>query len=130
MTDQLLEEPESRQRRPAWRQRLVDAEGGFRDGMRADSTLYAFFFCAAGVFLTSLVLGLTRVEWAIMILALGFSLSAELLHQVLKMVEADSDLDQNGAFRLGTSAVVVAHLTAAIVAGFLLSPHFSSLWGQ
>jgi len=128
MTNPFTEDVASENRRPAWRQRLVEAEGGFRAGIRADSTLFAFFFCAAGVILASLVSGLSRVEWAVLILSLGFALSAELLHQVLKQIATESREHLEGAILLGTSAAMVAHITAASVAACLILPHFISLW--
>ncbi len=128
MTNQLAEESMTRQRRPAWRQRLVDAEGGIRNGLRADSTLLGFFFYAAGVLLTSLVLGLSRIEWAILLLSLGLAFSAELLHQMLKQLAVNSSEQLEAAICVGTSAVMTAHLTAVVVAGILLWPHFASLW--
>ncbi|SFI54054.1 diacylglycerol kinase [Planctomicrobium piriforme] len=128
MTTELFEEPRIKARRPAWRQRLVDAESGLREGIRADSTLFAFFFCAGVVVLTSIVLGLERWEWAILVLSLGFAFSAELLHQVLKQATAAYRRHFDAIFRLGTAAVVVAHLTAFSVSAILLWPHFSSLW--
>jgi len=128
MTNPTLDDPEVRPRRPAWRQRLVDAEGGLRLGMRTDSTLFAFSFCAIGMVLASLVLGLSRVEWAILLLGLGFALSAELLNQVLKQLAENSTRRVQEALCVGTTAVLAAHLTVAVVSALLLWPHFASLW--
>ncbi|MCA8997339.1 MAG: diacylglycerol kinase [Planctomycetaceae bacterium] len=111
-------------RRPAWRQRLVDAETGFRVGIRADSTLFVFFFVAVIAVLFAAVLQLSAMEWAVLILALGVGLSAELFHQVLKRVANEFEHHlSNGllqTIRLGTSAVVVAHITCGVVAAIVI----------
>lgn len=121
-------------RRAPWRQRLVDAETGFRVGMRADSTLFVFFFFAASIFLAALILGLTTLEWAILVLGMGMAFAAELFHQVLKHVAEQTPAHWSGGlqevFRLGTTAVVAAQLTAASVAVILLWHRFSLLWGN
>lgn len=127
---ELLRSPVAKKERAPWRQRLVDTEKGFRVGIRADSTLFVYFFCSATVILTSFVLRLTGQEWAVLILALGGSLTAELLHQLLKQIT----LVLRGRFQeillLGTAAVMVAHVTAAIVSGILLWHRISLLWGS
>ena len=119
-------------RRAAWRQRLVDAESGFRVGMRTDSTLFVFFFFTAAIVLTGMMLGLGPLEWAVLVLSLGMALAAELFHQVLKHVAAESGnqfaQSLREVFRLGTTAVLMAHLTAAGVAAILFWHHFSALW--
>lgn len=78
--------------------------------------------------LASLVLGLSRVEWAILLLGLGFALSAELLNQVLKQLAENSTRRVQEALCVGTTAVLAAHLTVAVVSALLLWPHFASLW--
>ncbi|WP_437222879.1 diacylglycerol kinase [Planctomicrobium sp. SH661] len=128
MSTELLDDPVEKPRRSPWRQRLVDAETGLRFGIRADSTLFVFFFCSATVLLASLVMGLTTLEWAILILALGFALSAELLHQVLKQISDNLEGRFAEIILLGTTAVVAAHLTAAFVSGLLLWKRLSTLW--
>jgi diacylglycerol kinase len=130
MTDNIDDQEldEEKHLRPAWRQRLVDAESGLRVGLRADSTLYAFMFCAATVVLASLVLGLDRWEWVLMVFVLGYSFSAELCNQLLKRTAERYRTRAEDLVQLGMSAVVVSHLTAAAVALILLWPRFASLW--
>lgn len=127
---ELLDKPVDKKERAPWRQRLIDAEGGFRAGIRADSTLFVYFFCATTVILTSLVVRLTGMEWAILILALGGSLTAELLHQLLKQIAEVLRGRFQEIVLLGTAAVMVAHMTAAAVSGVLLWHRFSMLWNS
>jgi len=130
MSTELVENDIERPQRAPWRQRLIDAENGLRFGIRADSTLFVHFFCSVTVLLTSLVVGLSQLEWALLILALGFSLSAELLHQVLKLISNQLEGRFAEIFLLGTASVMVSHLTAALVSGFLLWRRFSMLWNS
>lgn len=115
-------------RRAAWRQRLVDAKNGLRFGIRADSTLFVYFFCATTVLLASLVVGLSLLEWAILLLVLGFALSAELLHQALKQIAGQLEGRFAEIFLLGTAAILVAHLTAGLVSVLLLWGRFATIW--
>lgn len=120
-------------RRAPWRQRLVDAESGLRVGMRADSTLFVFFFCAAILLLMALVLGLDRLEWAVLICVLGMGLAAELLHQVIKQVQlwCEREIPElESTLRLGTAGVMCAHLTAAAVSLLLFWNRFAQLWPE
>jgi hypothetical protein len=114
---------EDRPHRPAWRQRLVDAEFGLRIGIRADSTLFVFFFVSATVIALGLVLGLSSLEWALVILSLGFALTVELLHQMLRQLAQIMGSPFETIFPLGTTAVVVSNLAAAIVAAVLFWQH-------
>ncbi len=76
--------PESLPRRPAWRQRLVDAERGVTYGVRGDSTFAIHFFAGSVVVATGFVLGVPLRQWTTIVLALTIVLSAEMFHQVLK----------------------------------------------
>lgn len=81
--------PAGRKRRPSWRQRLVDAESGFKLGLRGDSILFVHFFTGSAILCTALVMGISIVEWCVVVLSLATVLAAELFHQVLKsLVEA------------------------------------------
>jgi hypothetical protein len=130
MSTELLDEQDldSRRNRSAWRQRLVDAEFGLKIGIRADSTLFVFFFVAATVVAMSLALGLSSLEWAMVILSLGFALTVELLHQMLRQMAQIMGDPFESVFPLGTTAVVVSNLSAAIVAMVLLWQHIPALW--
>lgn len=69
------------------------------------------FFCMCVVTATATVLGLTPLEWAVVILAVTVVLSAELFHQVLRVLWKDAGPhlpgDARDAVRMGTAAVLV-----------------------
>ena len=98
-------------RRPAWRQRLVEAERGMTQGMRSDSTFFVHFFISSIVIATAAVLGIGFVEWLVLILSLTLVLSAEMFNQVLKIVLEGvrhhfPETTRKG-LRVGTAAVFV-----------------------
>ena len=121
-----------KQTRSAWRQRLVDAETGFRIGLRTDSILFLYLFIGAIVFASGFVFGLAKTEWLILILTLGLTLSVELFHQLLTFIvnefshHLSKDMDQ--MMRLGTAAVVTANLSAVTVIVILFGSRLLELW--
>lgn len=122
----------SKQTRSPWRQRLVDAETGFRIGLRTDSILFLYLFIGAMVFASGLVLGLAKTEWLILILTLGFTLSVELFHQLLSFIvdefkhHLSKDISQ--MIRLGTAAVLTANLSAVTVIVIVFGSRLLELW--
>ena len=101
-------------RRPPWRQRLVEAERGIAQGVRSDSTFFVHFFLGSVVIATGFVLGISSVQWAIVVMALTMVLSAEMFNQVLKAIvhtfghQFAKPLMK--AMRIATAAVFVAML--------------------
>ena len=106
-------------RRPAWRQRLVEAERGFAQGFRGDSTLFVHFFAGSIVVVAGLVLGLSTVQWALIVLSSAVVIAAEMFHKALLGVTAamDESLARTAAAtrRMATAAVFVTMLGTAII---------------
>jgi diacylglycerol kinase len=73
-------------RRSPWRRRLVEAERGLTEGFRADSTLFVHFFAGTLVMTTAVVLGISRIEWGMLILSFAMVLSAELFHLAMRAI--------------------------------------------
>ncbi|MFM8582773.1 MAG: diacylglycerol kinase, partial [Planctomycetaceae bacterium] len=73
-------------RRPAWRQRLIQAERGLAWGLRADSVFFVHFFGIALVISAGLAFGLALWQWVAIVLALTVVLSAEMFQQALKLL--------------------------------------------
>ena len=118
-------------RRPAWRQRLVDAERGLSQGFRLDSTFYGHFFVSSIVLAAALVLGISLVSWTILILALTVVLSAEMFNQVLKAIwqTLGHQLGEpaQSVLRMGTAAVFVSILGAVLTIGLILGQRLSQM---
>ncbi len=118
--------------RAPWRQRLVDAETGFRLGLRTDSILFVYVLISCMVIATGLVLGIEIIEWAILVLTLGLTLSVELFHQLLRYLVEEFRhhlrKDINLMMRLGTAAVVTTNLTAVTIIAILFGGRFFSVF--
>ena len=118
--------------RAPWRQRLVDAETGFRVGLRTDATLFMYLFVGSGVIFSGFVMGLGKIEWILLILALGMVLSVELFHQLLSLMIKEfrhhirKDISQ--LLRLGTAAVVSTNVMAFIIVAILLGSRLTEIW--
>lgn len=110
--------------RSPWRQRLIDAETGFRIGIRYNSTLFVYLFFCSIVFASGLVLNITPTEWVLITLTLGVTISVELFHQLLMLIlqEFRDHLrkDVTQMLHLGTAAVVTINVTAAFVICILI----------
>ena len=106
-------------RRSAWRQRLIEAESGLRIGLRVDGTLFVHLFVMSGILAAGGVLGLGTLQWALLVLALSLVLTAELFHQMLRLLwkEAGHHLPPHlrSAAGIGTAAVVTSSVGAIVV---------------
>jgi undecaprenol kinase len=116
--------PLPRSSRPAWRQRLVDAERGVMTGIRNDSAFFVYFFLSSATIAACVVLGISLIQWTVVILALTLVLSAEMFNQVLKalLVGVEHPLDDSAraALRMAVAAVFVAITGSVIVIGLIL----------
>ena len=74
--------------RPAWRRWLIDVERGLMSGVRGDSIFFVYFFLTSATIAASLVLGISLLEWTVVILALTVVLSAEMFNQSVKALFA------------------------------------------
>ena len=111
-----------RRRRPAWRQRLIQAERGFGTGLRIDSTFFVHFFTSSMVLAVAAVIGLGILQWAILALSITLVLAAEMFNQVLKLVLSQPRLIAPPAAQkaLGISTAAVYVTIAGCVVTILL----------
>jgi len=118
-----LVKPARARRRPAWRQRLIEVERGFATGLRGDGAFFVHFFSASIVISAAFLLGISLVEWMILVLSLTFVLSAEMFRQVLKAllerVGHYFDDSARTALRIASAAVVVAITGASAAIGLI-----------
>ncbi len=113
-----------RSARPAWRRRLIDIERGITLGVRGDSVFFVYFFLSSLTLAASLVLGISLLEWTVVILALTVVLCAEMFNQSVRSLFAalvgSSDDSIRSALRIGTAAVFVAIAGSVITIGLIL----------
>ena len=110
---------ETRVKRPAWRQRLIQAERGLAWGLRADSVFYVHFFGISIVLSAAVAFGIELWQWVAITLALTVVLSAEMFQQALKLLlhTGDQPAPPNvaRALSIGTAAVLVACIGSCLV---------------
>lgn len=109
-------------KRPAWRERLVQAERGLALGLRNDSIFAIHLFTTTLVVMTGIVLEISWIQWGIISLAITVSLVSEIFHQVLKhilpLLLKDQKQELARAIGLSTAAVMLA--LAGTIATILL----------
>lgn len=112
-------EDERQRRRPAWRQRLVQAERGLVGGVRADSVFFVHFFGISLVIAAALVLSIGWMQWVAVAACLTLVLTAEMFNQALKSLAFPEDRPptpaEQRAVAMGTAAVMVACAGSTIV---------------
>jgi diacylglycerol kinase (ATP) len=120
-------------RRSQWRQRLIEAESGFRLGIRTDGTLFVHLFILSGILAAGFVLQLGLVQWALLVLAITLVLSAELFHQMLRVLwkgaERHLPADLRNVVKIGTAAVVLSSVGAAVVLVLVFAQRISQMRG-
>ena len=90
-------------------------------------------FVGCGILATAIVVGLSAVDWAIVVLAMTFVLSAEMFNQMLRILwkEAAHHLpsELRNAVRIGTAAVVISSIGAVIAIGLVMARNLLSSQG-
>jgi diacylglycerol kinase (ATP) len=121
-------------RRPAWRQRLVQAERGLAWGLRADSVFFVHFFGISIVLVAGLILGLELWQWVAITVALTVVLSAEMFQQALKLLVRGlgpaAGQETTRALSIGTAAVLVACLGSSTVVGLVFAARACELFSN
>jgi diacylglycerol kinase len=118
-------------RRAAWRERLVMLERGVMLGFRASSIVAIHFFCALIGLTAGLVLGLSVLQWAILLTCFTTSLSAELAHQAVKRLCRSASLgreDARSAVYLSAAATTLALCGGIGVSLVVLVSRGCELW--
>lgn len=124
---------DSASRRPAWRQRLVQAERGLAWGLRADSVFFVHFFGISIVLVAGLIFGLQLWQWVAITVALTVVLSAEMFQQALKLLVRGlgpaAGEESTRALSIGTAAVLVACVGSITVIGLVFAARACELFG-
>jgi diacylglycerol kinase len=113
-----------RSTRPAWRRWLIDVERGLTHGVRGDSIFFVYFFLTSATIAASVVLGISLLQWTVVILALTVVLSAEMFNQSVRSLFAalgrPADDSVKAALRIGSAAVFVTILGSVVTIGLIL----------
>ncbi len=108
--------PTRSESRSAWRRWLIDLERGISQSFRGESTLFGYCFIATIVLTTGFVVGVSLLQWAVVLLSLSVAASAEMFQMVLRAIWSDL-ADQlskptRKALQIGSAAVVVTRIGA------------------
>lgn len=118
-TSEVVEE----KRRSVWRQKLVEAERGFTLGFRGDSSFFVLFFTGSLFVTSGLVLGISLLEWSILVMSLTVVLTAEMFHSVLKAIlhsiEHHFPQPARQALNIGAAAVLLSRIGSTVAIGLI-----------
>ncbi len=119
-----------------WRQKFADAFRGVWMGIRDQSSFRVHFAAAVLVLIVGTALGLDRVEWSLLVLAIGGVLVAEMFNTALEHLAKAVDRSHNpyvgNALDIGSAAVLLAALTAVVLGAIVLGYRLGGLaesWG-
>jgi diacylglycerol kinase len=107
-----------RPRRP-WAHKFGDALRGLKFGIRGHSSFFVHFFVAAMVIAAGILLQCRPLQWAVLLLCIGFVLTAELFNSAIETLHRGLDAQTRErtwkALDIAAGAVLLASITAALV---------------
>jgi diacylglycerol kinase len=110
--------PSQRPRRP-WSEKFRDALRGWKFGIRGHSSFFVHFFCAALVVAAGVALQCTPEQWGLLLLCIGFVLTAELFNSAVETLHRGlDDLTKERTWQaldIAAGAVLMASFTAVVV---------------
>ncbi|MBN1910129.1 MAG: diacylglycerol kinase [Pirellulales bacterium] len=122
-----------RQPERSWSAKFGDAFRGLKQGVRGQSSFFVHFFVAAAVVVAGLGVGVSRLEWCVLVLCMTIVLSAEMFNSALesmaRAVTRQHDTDLGGALDIGSAAVLLASIGAAVVGLLILGQPLATLLG-
>jgi diacylglycerol kinase len=116
-----------------WTEKFRDAFRGVKVGVRGQCSFFFHFFMAAAVIGAGFVLGIGLLEWCIVLLCVAVVLAAEMFNTALEsMARAITDEmhpDLGNALDIGSAAVLVASIGAAVVGAIVFLNRLGLLLG-
>ncbi len=121
-----------RPRRP-WHEKFRDALRGLKFGIRGHSSFFVHFFATALVIAAAVALECRFVQWAVLILSIGFVLTTELINSAIETLHRGLDPETRErtwkALDIAAGAVLLASITAAIVGALVFGKRILELLG-
>ena len=120
----------------SWARKFRDASRGVGEGMRGQSSFFVHFFVTAAVIVAGLALGVSLVEWCLLVLCIAGVLTAEMFNSALesmaKAITGESDPHLGNSLDIGSAAVLLASVGASIVGAIIFSHRLGILlrWWQ
>jgi diacylglycerol kinase len=110
-------------RRRSWARKFGDAFRGVWVGVRGQSSFRVHFAFAAAVIACAAGMRVTLVEWCVLLLCIALVLTAEMFNSALEFlaraITDEHDPRLANALDIGSAAVLVASLAAALVGSIL-----------
>lgn len=107
----------------SWARRFRDAFRGLKAGVRGQSSFFVHFFAAAVVVAAGIVLGVSLLEWCLLLLCIAGVFTAEMFNSAFesmaKAITSESDPHLGNSLDIGAAAVLVASTGAAVVGAII-----------
>ncbi len=116
-----------------WWEKFRDAFVGLKLGVRGQSSFFLHVFSAATVIVLAAILGVSLIEWCLLLLCIAGVLTAEMLNSAMESM-AKAITDQHDphlgiALDVGSAAVLLASTGAATVGTIIFANHLGMLVG-
>ncbi len=116
-----------------WWEKFRDAFVGLKLGVRGQSSFFLHVFSAATVIVLAAILGVSLIEWCLLLLCIAGVLTAEMLNSAMESM-AKAITDQRGphlgiALDVGSAAVLLASTGAAAVGTIIFANRLGILVG-
>lgn len=117
----------------SWGDKFRDAFRGMKAGVRRQSSFFAHFFIAAVVVVAGIMLGVSRIEWCLLAICIAGVLTTEMLNSSLesmaKAITHESHPHLGNSLDIGSAAVLMASIGAAIVGAIIFGNRLGNLLG-
>ena len=117
----------------SWIHKFSDAFRGVKAGVRGQSSFFVHFFIAAVVVAAGAVLRVSLIEWCLLLLCIAGVLTAEMFNSALesmaKAITGESDPHLGNSLDIGSAAVLLASLGAAVVGTLIFANRLGMLLG-
>ena len=117
----------------SWVRKFRDAFRGVKAGVRGQSSFFVHFFIAALVVSAGAVLRVILIEWCLLLLCIAGVLTAEMFNSALesmaKAITGESDPHLGNSLDIGSAAVLLASVGAAVVGTIIFANRLGMLLG-
>jgi len=116
-----------RRARRSWIQKFSDASRGVKIAVRAEISFFVHLFVTMIVVLTGTVLGLSRLEWCLIVLCIAITLSAEMfntaIEKLARVVTQETNSEIRDVLDIASGAVLLIAFGAAVLGILILGAH-------
>ena len=114
---------------PSWYQKFAVAGRGLRVAISEEKSFIGHFGVAAGVIIAGLLLGITKLEWCVVVLCMMAGLSTELLNtaveRLAKVITREYHPEIRNALDIASGAVLIITIGASTLGVLVIG---GALW--